>query len=85
MFSARDLLGQVMQVGMTDTTANRMRHAIGPGGLCTSHEVTLRLDRVSADDVAAEAGRLGFHAEPHRLVPETEEYLGSTVMVLRAP
>ena len=31
MFNARDLLGQVMQAGMTDTAANRMRHAMGPG------------------------------------------------------
>lgn len=33
MFNARELLGQVMQAGMTDTTANRMRHAMGPKGL----------------------------------------------------
>jgi uncharacterized membrane protein YebE (DUF533 family) len=33
MFNARELLGQVMQAGMTDTTANRMRHAMGPRGL----------------------------------------------------
>ena len=33
MFNARELLGQVMQVGMTDTTASRMRHAMGPRGL----------------------------------------------------
>jgi len=33
MFNARDLLGQVMQAGMTDTTASRLRHAMGPKGL----------------------------------------------------
>jgi uncharacterized membrane protein YebE (DUF533 family) len=33
MFNARDLLGQLMQAGMTDTTASRMRHAMGPGAL----------------------------------------------------
>ena len=33
MFNARELLGQVMQAGMGDTTANRMRHAMGPKGL----------------------------------------------------
>jgi uncharacterized membrane protein YebE (DUF533 family) len=33
MFNARDLLGQVMQAGMTDTTAHRMRHAMGPDAL----------------------------------------------------
>jgi uncharacterized membrane protein YebE (DUF533 family) len=33
MFNARELLGQVMQAGMSDTAANRMRHALGPEGL----------------------------------------------------
>jgi len=33
MFNARDLLGQVMQAGMTDTTASRLRHAMGTKGL----------------------------------------------------
>jgi hypothetical protein len=44
----------------------------------------VRLDRVTADEVAAEAAGLGFVAEPHLSIPETEEYLGSTVVVLRA-
>ena len=33
MFNARDLLGQLMQSGMTNTTADRMRHAMGPDAL----------------------------------------------------
>ena len=33
MFNARDLLGQIMQSAMTDTTAHRMRHALGPSAL----------------------------------------------------
>jgi SAM-dependent methyltransferase len=47
-------------------------------------EHVVRLDRVTADEVAAEAAGLGFVAEPHLSIPETEEYLGSTVVVLRA-
>ena len=43
----------------------------------------VHLDRVSAEEVAAEAAPLGFLAEPHRLVPESEQYLGSTIVVLR--
>jgi len=35
--------------------------------------------------VAAEAAAVGFAVEPHRFVPQTDEYLGSTVVVLRAP
>jgi hypothetical protein len=45
----------------------------------------VRLDRVAAGEVAAEAAELGFLTEPDRFVPETEEYLGSTVVVLRTP
>ncbi len=63
---------------------HRRREIIGPGGHYASREVTLKLDRVSADEVAAEAARAGFLGEPHRFVPETDEYLGSTVVVARA-
>jgi SAM-dependent methyltransferase len=45
--------------------------------------VSVRLDRVSADEVAAEARELGYAPEPHREIPETERYLGSTVAMLR--
>jgi SAM-dependent methyltransferase len=64
---------------------HRRREVIGPGDRYSCRDVTLPLDRVSPAEVAAEAERLGFQAEPPRLVPETDEYLGSTVVVLRAP
>jgi hypothetical protein len=63
----------------------RLREIIGPGARYESHEVTVGLDRVSLEDVAVEASELGFVAEPSRYTPETERYLGSTVLVLRAP
>ena len=63
----------------------RRREVIGPGDHYESHEVVVRLDRVTAPEVAAEAVELGFLTEPLRFIPETEEYLGSTVLVLRAP
>ena len=50
-----------------------------------AHDVVVHLDRVGADEVAAEGRRIGFTAEPHLYVRETERYLGSTVVVLRAP
>jgi hypothetical protein len=52
---------------------------------CEAEDVVVHLDRVSADEVAREALALGFICEPHLYVPESEEYLGSTVVVLRAP
>jgi SAM-dependent methyltransferase len=63
----------------------RFREIIGPGERYASEQAVVRLDRVSADEVAAEGRELGFVTEPHRSIPETDEYLGSTVVVLRRP
>jgi SAM-dependent methyltransferase len=64
---------------------HRRREIIGPDDLYEAYEVVVELDRVSADEVATEARRIGFLNQPHRFIPETERYLGSTVVVLRAP
>jgi SAM-dependent methyltransferase len=51
------------------------------------HEVedaVVRLDRVAPGEIAAQARELGFAATGELFIPETEEYLGSTVVVLRA-
>ena len=63
----------------------RRRDIIGPGAHRASWHVVVRMDRISADEAAAEAREVGFLSEPHLSIPETEEYLGSTVLVLRAP
>jgi SAM-dependent methyltransferase len=64
---------------------HRRREVVPADGDGEAEDVVVRLDRVSADEVATEARRLGFITEPHMHVPQTEEYLGSTVVVLRAP
>ena len=64
---------------------HRLREIVGPGERYDAADDVVRLDRVTADEVAAEAAALGFLTEPHRLIPQTEEYLGSTVAMLRAP
>jgi SAM-dependent methyltransferase len=46
-------------------------------------ESVVRLDRVDPSTVEAEAAALGFAIEPVRTVPETEAYLGATVVMLR--
>ena len=48
-----------------------------------ARDVVTKLDRVSADQVAKEACEFGYTPEPHREIPETERYLGSTVVMLR--
>jgi hypothetical protein len=64
---------------------HRRREIAAPGKRCEAHDVVVELDRVSAGAVEAEARRLGFVNEPHRYIPETDQYLGSTVVVVRAP
>ena len=50
-----------------------------------AERVVVHLDRVSPDEVMVEAREVGFIVEPPRRVPETQRYLGSTIVVLRAP
>jgi SAM-dependent methyltransferase len=64
---------------------HRRREIIEPQQRHEVRDVVVRLDRVSADEVAHEAVDAGFHNEPHLFVPQTEKYLGATVVVLRAP
>jgi SAM-dependent methyltransferase len=64
---------------------HRRREIVGPRDRYESEDVVVRLDRVSADAVAAEARQLGFASGRHLLVPQTDVFLGSTVVVLRAP
>ena len=80
---ASQLLGVVDDDGRA--AIHRRREIVGAADRVDVKEVVVRLDRVSADEVATEARRLGFIAEPHLYIPQTEEYLGSTVVVLRAP
>lgn len=64
---------------------HRHREVIRAPGARDLQEVVIHLDRVSADEVAAEAREAGFVPQPHRYISETGQYLGSTVVVLRAP
>jgi SAM-dependent methyltransferase len=89
---AREILGvryasQLLEVVEDDGRAaiRRRREVSRAPDRVEVHDVVVRLDRVSADEVAAEARDLGFIVEPHLCVPETEQYLGSSVVVLRAP
>ena len=89
---AREILGvryASQLLGVVDegdrAAIHRRREIIGPAPSHQRHDVVVRLDRVTPDEVATEAGRVGFRAEPHLFVPQTDTYLGATVVVLRAP
>jgi SAM-dependent methyltransferase len=64
---------------------HRRRTIVGPGERYEAEDVIVRLDRVAAGAIAAQARELGFATAGQLLVRETEEYLGSTVVVVRAP
>lgn len=62
----------------------RLRERVAADG---THQVTenrIRLDRLSAERLEAEAQQAGFSVEPRRAVTATDEHVGSEVVVLRA-
>jgi hypothetical protein len=46
---------------------------------------TIELDRVAAGELEDEGRAAGFGVLPRRSVPPTEDYVGSTVVMLEAP
>jgi SAM-dependent methyltransferase len=79
---ASHLIGVTEEAGQA--VVHRRREIARPGERPVSQRVTVRLDRVSAREVAAEARAIGLLDEPDRYIGESDEYLGSTVVVLRA-
>lgn len=63
----------------------RRREIVRADGRVETEDVVVHLDRVSPEEVTAQACRLGFITEPHLYIPESERYLGSIVVVLQAP
>jgi len=74
---------QLLAVVDEDSRAaiHRRRQITGQDG----ERVVVHLDRASPDQITAEAVALGFIPEPHRQIPETDRYLGSTLVILRTP
>jgi hypothetical protein len=64
---------------------HRRREIVRANGLRETEDVVVHLDRVSADAVMAKAREVGFIPQPPLYIEETQQYLGSTVIVLRAP
>jgi hypothetical protein len=61
----------------------RIRETVDPGGRRIVQDDVVRLDRLDAAGLAAEAAAVGLWAESPRRVRGTEEYVGSTVAMLR--
>jgi SAM-dependent methyltransferase len=65
------------------TAIDRLRQAVSPDGALTESMNTIVLDKLTPEQLEAEAAEL-FRVLPRRSVPETDGYVGSTVVVLEA-
>jgi len=63
---------------------DRKRQIVSPKGEVSEWITTLVIDLVTADEVEAEAADLGFTALERGWIPETDEWVGSTVVMLEA-
>jgi hypothetical protein len=61
----------------------RVREVVMSDGTRTVSDDVVELDRVDADELAAEAAAFGLRAEAPRRIAATLEYVGSTVAMLR--
>jgi SAM-dependent methyltransferase len=62
---------------------HRIRETVDARGNHTASDDVVHLDRVSAAELAEEAAAHGLEAERARFIPETDNYVGSTVVMLR--
>lgn len=61
----------------------RVREIVARDGTRSVSEDVIELDCVDADELAAEAAAVGLRAETPRRIPQTLDYVGSTVAMLR--
>jgi hypothetical protein len=61
----------------------RVREIVARDGTRTVTDDVIELDRVDVDELAAEAAAFGLRAETPRRIPQTLDYVGSTVAMLR--
>ena len=64
---------------------DRLRRAVSPTGETVESAATVRLSVFPAAELAASAASYGFRRLPDRSVPETDAYVGSTVLMLERP
>lgn len=62
---------------------HRLRQVVAPDGTRADEHDVIRLDRVTPKEIADQAQELGYTPLPARRIPATDEYVGSTVVVLR--
>jgi SAM-dependent methyltransferase len=63
---------------------DRLRQAVSPRGEVSEWVATIEVDLVTAGELEAEAADCGFNVLDRRRVPETNEWVGSNVVMLEA-
>jgi SAM-dependent methyltransferase len=61
----------------------RVREVVARDGTRTVSDDVVELDRLEPEELEDEAAGFGLRAEPTRRIPQTLEYVGSTVVMLR--
>jgi SAM-dependent methyltransferase len=64
-------------------TIHRVRETVDTAGNRTVEDDVIRLDRVDAPTLEAEGAAAGLRAQRARRIPQTDDYVGSTVVMLR--
>jgi SAM-dependent methyltransferase len=62
---------------------DRVRQIVAIDGTLTTLDNVVELDRLEPEELEEEAVAFGLRAEPQRRIPQTLEYVGSTVVMLR--
>jgi len=62
----------------------RVRERVSPRGERTVADDRIRLARVTAEQLSAEAAAIGLHPRPPRTIDATDDHVGSEVAMLRA-
>jgi SAM-dependent methyltransferase len=62
---------------------DRLRQIVAIDGTLTTAENVVELDRLVPETLEEEAVAFGLRADPQRRIPQTLEYVGSTVVMLR--
>jgi SAM-dependent methyltransferase len=63
---------------------DRVRQIVALDGTLTTLDNVVELDRIEPDELEDQAAAFGLRAELPRRIPQTLEYVGSTVVMLRA-
>jgi SAM-dependent methyltransferase len=65
-------------------TIERHRQVVSPGGEVSEWMSTIELDLVTAAELEAEAAELGYTPRERGWIPESDQWTGSTVVILEA-